>query len=451
MKNYKNIHFIGIGGISMSAIAQILISKGFHVSGSDVNKSTMTDLLEEKGVTVFIGHNSENLKTPDLVVYSSAISSDNPEYQKALTLDIPVLERGIFLGSIMKDYNKATAISGTHGKTTTTGMLTSIMIKTDIEPTILLGGEYHEIKGNVKIGKSDYFLTEACEYKKNFLNFEPYIGTVLNIEEDHLDYFKDLDEIKKTFVEFAHKIPSYGFLVYNGDDTNQENLYNDVSCNKKTFSIQNDAYCKAENLKFDPYPSYKLVIDGEYISHINLKVPGIHNVYNSLAAAACAYLSGAANCTIKKGLESFSGTKRRFEYKGNYKNTIVIDDYAHHPTEIKATLETVSKLTEGKIHVVFQPHTFSRTFAFLDKFSESFDNVENVVIVDIYPAREKNTYNISSKDLVEKLKNRKINAVYKESFQSAADFLREKASSKDIILTLGAGDVYKIGDIITKG
>ena len=450
MKNYRNIHFIGIGGISMSALAQILLSKGLKVSGSDINKSHITDLLEKKGAKIYIGHNVDNIKNPDLVVYTSAISSDNQEYQKALSLNIPVLERGKFLGSIMKDYNKTTAISGTHGKTTTTGMLSSIMLKTDIHPTILLGGEYHEIKGNVKIGRNDYFLTEACEYKKNFLNFEPYIGTILNIEEDHLDFFKDLDEIKKTFVEFAQKIPSYGFLVYNRDDPNQENIFDDVLCNKKSFGVYKDSYCSAKELKFDPYPSYKLVIDGENICHINLKVPGIHNVYNSLAAATCAYLSGAANCTIKKGLDSFSGTKRRFEYKGTYKNIIVIDDYAHHPTEIKATLETVSKLTEGKIHVVFQPHTFSRTSALLDKFSESFDAAENVVLVDIYAARERNTYNISSIDLVEKLKERNIKAVYKDSFQSAAEFLKEKASSKDIILTMGAGDVYKIGDIITK-
>jgi len=451
MKDYKNIHFIGIGGISMSALAQILLAKGLKVSGSDINKSDITDLLEKKGALIHIGHNPNNIANPDLVVYTSAISKDNPEYKKSLSLDIPVLERGEFLGLMMEEYNKTTAISGTHGKTTTTGMLSSIMLKTDSNPTILLGGEYHEIKGNVKIGNRDYFLTEACEYKKNFLNFKPYIGVILNIEEDHLDYYKDLDEIKNAFVDFSKKIPSYGFLVYNSDDSNQNNIFDEVLCNKKSFGINKSSFCRAENLKFNPYPSYKLIIDDEYICHLELKVPGIHNVYNSLAASACAYLSGAANCTIKKGLESFSGTKRRFEYKGTYNNVIIIDDYAHHPTEVKTTLETVSKLTEGNIHVVFQPHTFSRTHALLDKFSESFDAAKNVVLIDIYAAREKNDLNISSKDLLKKLVSRNVNAFYKESFEAAAEFLKEKSSSKDIIITMGAGDVYKIGDIITKG
>ncbi len=450
MKNYTSIHFIGIGGISMSALAQIMLDKGVQVSGSDITQSHMTDVLKNKGAEVFIGHNENNINNIDLVVYTSAIGEDNPEYQKALTLGIPLVERAAFLGQLMNDYYKTTAISGTHGKTTTTGMLADIMMNTDIDPTILLGGEYQAIEGNIRLGKKNYFLTEACEYKRNFLNFSPYIGAVLNIEEDHLDYYKGLNEIKNAFREFAEKIPSYGFLVYNADDNNQKKLFNDLSCNIKSFGINNDAYAKAVDVKFTPYPSYDLFIEGEKICHVKLKVPGLHNIYNSLAAATCAYITGVTNCSIKNGLENFSGTKRRFEYKGTYKNRIIIDDYAHHPTEIKATLDTVSTLTEGDVLVVFQPHTYSRTEKLMKQFSQAFSSASKVVIIDIYAAREKNDGKVSSKDLVDNLVKNNVNAVYEESFQDAAEYLMKNSSSKDIIMTMGAGDVYKVGDIITK-
>src|SRR6056297_1656475 len=244
MKKYNSIHFIGIGGISMSALAQIMLDKSVKVSGSDITKSHITSLLKNKGADIFIGHNEDNINEVELVVYSSAISNDNPKYKKALRKNIPLMERAVFLGELMKDYYKSTAISGTHGKTTTTGMLANIMMETDIDPTILLGGEYQAMKGNIRLGKKNYFLTEACEYKRNFLNFKPYIGAVLNIEEDHLDYYKDLEEIKDSFKEFAHNIPSYGFLVYNADDKNQNKLFDDLSCNMKSFGINNDSYAK---------------------------------------------------------------------------------------------------------------------------------------------------------------------------------------------------------------
>jgi len=449
MKKYNSIHFIGIGGISMSALAQIMLDKSVKVSGSDITKSHITSLLKNKGADIFIGHNEDNINEVELVVYSSAISNDNPEYKKALRKNIPLMERAVFLGKLMKDYYKSTAISGTHGKTTTTGMLANIMMETDIDPTILLGGEYQAMDGNIRLGNKNYFLTEACEYKKNFINFNPYIGAVLNIEEDHLDYFKNLDEIKKAFVEFAQNIPDFGFLVYNADDNNQKKLYDNISCNLRSFGVNKGAYARAIDIKFTPYPSYDLFIQGEKICHIKLKVPGMHNIYNSLAAASCAYISGAANCTIKNGLEKFSGTKRRFEYKGNYKNRILIDDYAHHPTEIKATLDSVSKLTEGDVLVVFQPHTYSRTEKLMKEFSKSFSSAKKVVIIDIYAAREKNDGNVSSIDLVENLKQNNIDAVYKENFEKAAKYLIDNSSSKDIIITMGAGDVYKVGDIIT--
>jgi UDP-N-acetylmuramate--alanine ligase len=449
MKEYKTIHFIGIGGISMSALAQIMLDRGAKISGSDITKSNITDLLERKGAEIFIGHKENNLKDVDLVVYTSAIGEDNPEYMKASANNIPLMERAVFLGKLMDDYYKSTAIAGTHGKTTTTGMLANIMMNTEIDPTILLGGEYQAMEGNIRLGKKNYFLTEACEYKKNFLNFNPYIGVILNIEEDHLDYFKDIDEIKEAFREFAGKVPSYGFLVSNADDENQKNLYDGLDCNIKTFGIKNNAYAKAVDVKFNPYPSYDLYIEKEKICHVKLKVPGLHNIYNSLAAATCAYISGVANCSIKNGLENFNGTKRRFEYKGNYKSRIIIDDYAHHPTEIKATLDTVSTLTEGNVLVVFQPHTYSRTEKLLDKFAKSFSSAKKVVLIDIYAAREKNDGRVSSKDLVAELKKNQVDAVYMESFEKAAEYLMKNSESKDIIMTMGAGDVYKVGDIIT--
>jgi UDP-N-acetylmuramate--alanine ligase len=448
MTNYKYIHFIGIGGISMSALAEIMLEKGCKISGSDLNSSNLTTHLESKGAEIQIGHSDSIITNQDLIVFSSAVKSDNPEYLKAINLGIKIMERADFLGEIMKDYKYPIAVSGTHGKTSTTGFMSSILLNSEKDPTILLGGEYSLINGNLRIGHDDILLTEACEYKRSFVKFNPQFAIILNIEEDHLDYYSGLDEIKSAFVEFGKKIPKDGYLVYNNDCKNSKGLFNTLSCEKITFGLSNDSVVYAKNLIYSPYPHYDLYFKNQYIGIVHLKVPGEHNVYNSLAAAACSYSMGIENNSIIKGLSNFSGIKRRFEYKGTCNKAIVIDDYAHHPTEIRTTLRTIKKMNKGRCICVFQPHTYTRTKTLLDDFSLAFNEADIVLIIDIYAARETNDKTIHSIDLVNRLVKNNVNALYCSSFEKAQQFFKDNARNNDIILTMGAGDVYLIGEKI---
>ncbi len=449
-----HIYFIGIGGISMSGLAQILLSEGFKVSGSDRQESVLTKELISKGASVYYGQKKENLADlPDLIVYTSAIKSDNPEFAAGKELGIPFLTRAQLLGQMMKNYKIPIAVSGTHGKTTTTSMLSQILLETDADPTLSIGGIYQNIGGNIRVGGPDYFVTEACEYTNSFLSFFPKISIILNIEEDHLDFFKDIYDIRNSFHEFAKLLPSDGTLIINGDITNISDITNDLSCNIITYGSTQDADYYPSDISFDEYghPSFILRCpDGSAINRYSLCVPGIHNMYNSIAAIAAAKLLNIDEDKIQKGLLDFKGTDRRFEYKGEVNGFSIIDDYAHHPTEITATLQAAVNYPHKTLWCVFQPHTYSRTKAFLHEFANALTLADKIILADIYAAREKDTLGISSVTLQKEIKKLGHECYYFPSFEEIENFILKNCTKGDLLITMGAGDVVKIGDNLLK-
>ncbi|HHV97118.1 MAG TPA: UDP-N-acetylmuramate--L-alanine ligase [Clostridiaceae bacterium] len=452
-KNIKKIHFIGIGGISMSGLAEILFDLGYIVSGSDENKSSITDKLQSKGIDVFIGHNPQNIKNPDLVVYTAAVKDDNPELEKARALGIKTIDRATLLGEIMKKYPYSIGVSGTHGKTTTTSMISLIMLEAGLDPTIHIGGELDYICGTTKTGNSDYFVTEACEYKDSFLKFYPYIAVILNIDLDHVDYFKDIEQIMDSFVNYASHVKEGGCVIACGDDGNVLSILDRISAPVIIYGLNNkNCTWSAKDISFDAsgYSSFTVLKDGREMETIKLYVPGIHNVYNSLAAIATCYRLGCSMAAIKKGLNKFTGTHRRFEEKGIFKGVKIIDDYAHHPSEIKATLKAAKSRGFSKIWCIFQPHTYTRTKSFLKDFASSFNDADTVIVTDIYAAREKDTGEIHSRILAEEINCVSGNAIYMSDFQSIANYIKDNVSTGDVVITMGAGDVYKVGDILLK-
>ncbi|MBW9145038.1 UDP-N-acetylmuramate--L-alanine ligase [Clostridium sp. CM027] len=449
----KKVHFIGIGGISMSGLAEILIKNNYTVSGSDMNSSHITSKLKEKGVQIYIGHNGDNINTADLVVYTAAISPENPEYIKAKELNIPLIDRAEFLGQIMKGHKYNVAVAGTHGKTTTTSMLAHIILKEDVDPTILVGGELDAIGGNVLAGNSDYFITEACEYKASFLKFFPYIGTILNIDADHLDYYKDINHIKDTFIKFINIIPKEGYLVANVEDENVKTILHNhnYNCSILTYGI-NNGMLKAKDISYNELgcATFDVYKEGHRLFQINLNVPGQHNVLNALASIGTALILNFSENSITRGLSSFKGTHRRFELKGIKNGVTVIDDYAHHPTEIKATLSATKNYPHNKIYCVFQPHTYSRTLSLFEDFSDSFYDMDNLILADIYAAREKDTGVISSSMLGDRIREKGVNCINLHSFDEIVDHLNNNLKEGDILLTMGAGDIVKIGEMYLK-
>lgn len=448
----EHIHLIGIGGISMSAIAEVLLKQGYRVSGSDMNDSKILDKLRKHGAKIFIGHNKDNIQNPDLIVYTAAIKEDNPERKAAVKLNIPQIDRAEMLGLIMKNYDKSIAVAGSHGKTTTTSLISLIMEYSNLDPTILVGGELDEIGGNIKIGKSEHFITEACEYVESFLKFFPFIGIILNIDEDHLDYFKDINHIKEAFKKFAQLIPEEGFLIANEDDENVKEVISNIKCNVITYGINNNSTFVAKDVLFtkEGYPIFKVEFNGENIGTFELNVPGKHNVYNALAAVATAYILGVEPSDIKKHIKKFNGIHRRFDILGEVKGCKIIDDYAHHPAEIKATLEAARNYPHHKIWCTFQPHTFSRTKALLNDFVSSFGDADHVIITDIYAAREIDNGEINSKILVDMIKESNPNGdvIYMKDFEEIAKYIYDNMEPNDIVLTMGAGNVYRIGEMI---
>ncbi|MDD2397620.1 MAG: UDP-N-acetylmuramate--L-alanine ligase [Sedimentibacter sp.] len=445
--NFNHIYFIGIGGISMSALAEIMLEEGIMVSGSDRSDSKIIRKLQTSGANIYLKHDSNNISNDiDLVVYTSAISDDNPELLRARDLNIKIMGRAEFLGAVMKNYNHVICVSGTHGKTTTTGMLSSVLIETDLAPTIFLGGEMDSLGGNLLHGSYELLLTEACEYKRNFLKFNPTMEVVLNIEEDHLDYYTDLNDIESAFVEYAEKLPEDGHLIVNEA---YNHLFDSIKCNIVTFGLDKGTYY-ARNIKLVPEPSYTLMHGDEKVAEIKLKVYGEHNILNSIAAGAACLTLGIMPETVFNGLFNFKGTHRRYEYKGVLNGAVVIDDYAHHPSEMKATLKTAHSLAEGKIITVFQPHTYTRTIKLLDGFAEALAMSDEVILVDIYAAREKNTGVIHSKDIINKMEAYSKGGIYAESFQEAADLVRSIAKKGDIVITMGAGNVVDIADLLLR-
>lgn len=445
---YEQIHFIGIGGISMSSLAEILLSKGYKVSGTDSKDSAIVDRLQKLGAKIYIGHNKDNIKGSDLIIYTDAISKDNDELNAAFNSGVTVTDRASFLGAIMKNYTHSIAISGTHGKTSTTSMLASITNHGTLDPTVLLGGQLDEIGGNVRLGTNDYIVTEACEYKANILKYYPTMAVISNIDEDHLDYFRDLDHILDTFIAYAKNLTKNSTLVLNQDDVNCMKLVSHTDAEIITFGVIANADYKAENIYFSPdgYSTYTLNIKGKELWPIKLKVTGLHNIYNSLAAIVAAHYHGVSMQLITKFIAAYAGVHRRLELKGYAEGIKIMDDYAHHPTEIAVTLKALRNSNHGNIYCIFQPHTFTRTKLLLERFASAFNDANHVIIADIYAAREPDNGEIHSRDLANAISKKGSNAIYLPTFEAIEEYLMKEATPNDVIVTMGAGNVYLIGE-----
>ena len=471
------IYFIGIGGSSMSGLAEISLNRGYRVAGSDISESPASLKLESLGVSVHIGHNAENIdKSVDLVVYTVAISDDNPEYLRATELGIPTVERGIYLGWIADQFEKTVAASGVHGKTTTTSMLANILLTSDMNPSAHIGGVIPGLESSVITGGSEFFVTEACEYHKNFLHIRPFVGIILNVEPEHLDYFKTYRNMKNAFISFARGIPEGGYLVVCADSECALMCAKYTKANVVTYSVKSETapdvinadgkkvlahfYAKEACLKSpcSDAPecvktgySYTLTRDGSDIGRAELRIPGLYNVSDSLAAAAVASTLGCPDDKILEGISTFCGAKRRFEIVGRTeKGAVVISDYAHHPSEIKVTIDAAKQNAKGRIIAVFQPHTYSRAKRFKNDFSKALAPADKIILTDIYAAREKDTGVISSKDLLDLFLRKKLPATLISDFDVIADEIKKDAGKCDIVLLLGAGTVNTIADKIVK-
>ena len=452
-KKPLHVHFIGIGGISMSGLAEILLKEHFTISGSDAKSSALTEHLTKLGATIFYPQKAENIiEGIDIVVYTAAIHEDNPEFAEAKRQNLPMLSRAQLLGQLMTNYATPIAIAGTHGKTTTTSMLSHILLEAETDPTISVGGILNAIGGNIRVGNSEIFVTEACEYTNSFLNFLPKISVILNVEEDHMDFFKDIDDIRSSFHRFAALLPKDGALVINKNIEKIETITEGLSCNIITYSEVQEADYSAANIAFDALgnASFDLVKYGENIGRIQLSVAGKHNVSNALSTIAVAELLNIDLDTIQKGLLSFTGTDRRFQYKGERNGITIIDDYAHHPTEIRATLTSARNYPHKDIWCVFQPHTYTRTKAFFHEFAEALSLADHVILADIYAARETDTLGMSSESLAEEIKKLGCDAYYLSSFEKIENFVLENCFHNDLLITMGAGDVVNIADSLLK-
>lgn len=448
-----HIYFIGIGGISMSGLAEILLEKGFTVSGSDIRSSALTRQLEEKGARIFIGQKYENI-TPaiDLMVYTSAIHPDNPEFMASGDLGIPVLTRAQLLGQMMKNYETPIAVSGTHGKTTTTSMISEILLYADLDPTLSIGGILKTINGNIRIGHSRYFVTEACEYTNSFLSFYPRIGIILNVEEDHLDFFKDIDDIRHSFHLFAKLLPDDGTLIINGSIPGIETITDEITCRIITFGNSDSFDYSAADISYDETgcASFSLMRKGKKSETYRLSVPGEHNILNALAAISLSDLLAVDTGLVQKALAGFKGSERRFEYKGTLNGITIIDDYAHHPTEITATLKAAANYPHKTLFCVFQPHTYSRTKAFMTDFARALSYADQIILAEIYPARETDNLGISSETLKKEIEALGRTCFYFSSFSEIEKFILDNCKAGDMLITMGAGDVVKIGENLLK-
>ena len=444
-----HVHFIGIGGISMSGLAEILLKAGIKVTGSDGKASPITAHLEIKGALIYIGQRASNIEdTPDLAVYTAAISKDNEELMACEQAGIPMLTRAQMLGQIMANYKSSVAISGTHGKTTTTSMLSHIFLEADADPTISVGGMLDAIGGNIRVGHSDYFITEACEYTNSYHAFFPKLSIILNVDADHLDFFKDIEEIKESFHTFATNLGTQGILVVNGDMDAYEAVTHDLPCKIITFGLADTNTFYPANIHADEngHMLFDVMRQGALLGEVHLGLGGEHNITNALASIAAALELGLSFDACQGGLAACQGAKRRFEYKGMLGDTTIIDDYAHHPTEIKATLNTAGHKPHHEIWLVFQPHTYTRTRALFDEFVDALSGADHIVLADIYAAREKDTGLVHSKDLLRALTDRGVDAYYFGSFDEIENFLLKNCKKNDLLITMGAGNVVDIGE-----
>lgn len=448
IKQYKNIHMIGIGGVSMSGIAAILHHFSFNITGSDRTNSNEIELLQKKGILVTIGTDTSVIQNCDLVVYTAAIPNGNLELVEAKRLGIKTIERADFLGELTKCFNDSICVSGTHGKTTTTSMVSLCFLEALKDPSIQVGAFIKQLDGNYRVGDSSYFIIEACEYVESFLKFFPKAEIILNIDTDHLDYFKDFNAIKAAFIKYVKLLPDDGILVVNGDDTNCLDLSKYTNAKFSTYGIENDSSnFTAKNITYDTngFASFDVYLNSEFYTSITLSVRGKHNVSNALACIALCDAYSLDKKAIQSALLSFTGAHRRFEFVGKYnENVFVYDDYAHHPTEILTTYDSMSNISYNASWAIFQPHTYSRTASLLDDFATSLSKFDNIILLDIYSAREQNTYNISTIDLYEKLKKLNSNVKYIPDFNEVSNFIRNNVSPNDIVITLGAGTVTNL-------
>ena len=443
LKPGSHIHMIGIGGISMSALAHMLIDCGYSVSGSDVRTSNLTNSLSAQGASIYIGQCADNIDNPDLVCYTAAISETNPELVKARSLKIPVIERAELLGALMESYKYPIAVAGTHGKTTTTSMLSLVLMAAGTDPTILVGGELPQIGGNFRIGKKDYLAFEACEYVESFLHFKPFLSIITNVEEDHLDYFSNINHIISSFQKFASLTSPNGCIIVCSDDKNVCKVVQNVDKKVISYGLSDKkADYTAENITTDQngLSSFTVCHNGKPLTEIALNVTGRHNILNALAVTAAAEFLGLSMEAVKSGLREFYGTKRRFEHIGRINGCDIVDDYAHHPTEIRATLNAAKSMNYNEIWTVFQPHTYSRTKSLLSDFAEALTLPNHVLIADVYPARETYDGTIHSCDLAQKIPG----SIYMNDMNAIVRYLKEHVKKGDLLITMGAGDVNKI-------
>lgn len=454
MKNkitdYNNIHLIGIGGASMYAIAAQLHHDGKHITGSDMQESNNTNYLKSLGIDIAIGHNLDLLKNTDLVIYTAAISQDDPELVFARNNNIECVERAVFLGEYTKSYENLICISGTHGKSTTTSMIASVFLEASLNPTIQIGASLKKINGNFYIGGNKYFILEACEYVDSFLHFHPTSEIILNIDDDHLDYFGNIDNAKKSFKKYVELLPDSSYLVVNIDDKNTHELLN-LKKNVTTYGIENNkAKVQAKNITISDfgYPSFDCYVDNKYLDSFTLSVFGKHNVLNALATISMSINYNIPTDIIKKALKEFTGVGRRFEYLGDYNGAHIFDDFAHHPTEILSTYNSSKRIKHNTTWAVFQSHTYSRTVQHLEEFAEVLAKFDNVIISDIYPAREENIWNVKESDLVDLISKKNKNVIHIPTYQEIADYLKDKVNENDLILTIGAGPVNKVAKLL---
>jgi len=445
--NIKNVHFVGIGGIGMSGIAEILLSQGFHVTGSDKTLSEVTNRLTSLGIEIFEGHSIENIKDADVLVYSSAVTIDNPEVQTALHRKIPVIKRAEMLAECMR-MQYGIGIAGTHGKTTTTSMVGLVLTEGGIDPTIIVGGKLSSLGGtNARLGHGEFIVVEADEFDRTFLKLTPTIAAITTLEKEHLDTYKDLDDIKTAFIEFANKVPFYGFVVLCLDEPALQDILPMINKKVLTYGFSPQADVRAINIKHSEFNSiYTVVYKGEELGEVTLRIPGAHNVKNSLVAVCIGLELDIEFTKIQSALATFSGVYRRFEVKYD-KDVMVVDDYAHHPTETSATLSGIRSGWKRRLVAVFQPHLYTRTRDFYLEFGRSFLNSDVFVCTDIYPAREESIEGVTGELIAEAAK--KIghkNVVYVKDKNDVPKVLKSIMQKDDIIVTMGAGDIWKFGE-----
>lgn len=441
LKPGKRVHLIGIGGVSMRPLGLVLQGMGLTVTGSDMNSSVSTDELIAKGIQVYIGHRQENIRGADCIIRTAAAHNDNPEIAAARVAGIPVFERAQAWGVIMQAYKNAVCVAGTHGKTTTTSMVTHILMEANVDPTVMIGGYLPLLRAGHRVGQGDTIILESCEYCDSFLNFFPTLSVILNIEADHLDYFKDLADIQKSFRKFAQL--SSGGILANGDDPHVVEALEGLDY--VSFGLNPNNRVHGENIHPD-WRHLDVYCDGAFYTHLDLNVLGRHNALNAIGAAGAAWMLGIPGEAVTRGLAAFSGAERRMQYKGSYRGADIYDDYAHHPDELAATIDAVATMHYDRVILAFQPHTYTRTRALFSDFVRQLKRVDKVVLAEIYAARERNTVGISSKDLADQIPG----AIYCETLPEVTSYLGSIAREGDVILTVGAGDIYRAGEALLK-